>query len=144
MRGEWREALRIVDEVRPELGVPTRPWGLVAARIEIGSRLALGELQAARDVHAASFGAARATPGSPAELFGRESSAKLALASGDAAGALPTFVALGDELRLGPAGRSIALLHASRCHAELGDAARAAATRAQAAALAPKLWTARA
>ena len=144
LRGEWAEALVVLDEVRSVVGLPTRPWGLVAARIEIAARLELGDIEAARTVHAASFASARPSPGSPAELFARESAAKLALAEGDPASALPTFVALGANPRVGPAARSVALLHVARCHDALGDAAAAATARGVAATLTPKLWTARA
>lgn len=144
LRGDWAAALATLDQARPQLGAPTSPWGLVAARTEIAAQLALGKPEAARAAYAASFGAARAAPGSPAELFAREGQAKLQLADGDAAAALPTFLALSREIRLGPAARAVALVHAARCQAALGDAAAAAATLATARPLAPGMWTAQA
>ncbi len=144
LRGDWTAALVALDRARPNLGPPTSPWGLVAARTEIAAQLALGKPEAARAAYVASFGAARARPGSPAELFAREGLAKLQLADGDPAAALPTFVALGRDGRLGPAARAVALVHAARCQTALGDAATAATTLASARGLAPGMWTAQA
>jgi len=142
LRGEWDEATAALDRCRLARVRPA--WRLLAASTRLGVLVERGDGPGARAVYDRDVAPAAARMAGPgARLLAVEAEARVKLVEGDHAAAAPMFARMSGDVRLGPATRATAHLHAARCAEAAGDVEAAAHHRADAAHLAPGTFVAR-